>query len=81
MFKRPGRPEHKAVQAAFTKSDDEPCCLAALAFRFDDARVCIDQQVWNAARLLKVYGTMARKGDDTLDRPHRLSRLLEVDRA
>jgi hypothetical protein len=56
-------------------------CLEALAFRFDDARVSIDQKVYNAARIWKVYGTMARKGDDTPDRPHRLSRVLEVPQA
>jgi hypothetical protein len=56
-------------------------CLAALAFRFDDHCVSIDQKVFNAARIWKVYGTIARKGDSTPDRPHRLSRLLEVPQA
>jgi hypothetical protein len=56
-------------------------CLEALAFRFDDERVTIDQTVFNAARIWKVYGTVARKGDDTSDRPHRLARVLEVPQA
>jgi hypothetical protein len=52
--------------------------LEALAFRFDDDLVTIDQKVFNPARIWKLYGTVARKGDDTPDRPHRLARLLEV---
>lgn len=35
--------------------------------------VKIDQTVFNAARITKAYGTMARKGDDLSARPHRLS--------
>jgi hypothetical protein len=53
-------------------------CLEALAHRFDDAHVTIDRTVYNAARIWKLYGTMARKGDNTVERPHRLSRLREV---
>src|SRR5262249_8541637 len=34
--------------------------------------------VFNAARIWKVYGTMACKGDNLPERPHRLSRLLAV---
>jgi hypothetical protein len=53
-------------------------CLQALAARFDSDRVKIDQSVFNAARICKVPGTWARKGDDISERPHRPSRLLEV---
>ncbi|MBI4332609.1 MAG: DUF927 domain-containing protein [Chloroflexi bacterium] len=52
--------------------------LKALAFRFDDAAVTIDQRVFNPARIWKLYGTWSRKGDDTPDRPHRPARLLET---
>jgi hypothetical protein len=31
--------------------------------------------VFNPARIWKLYGTWARKGDDTKSRPHRLSRI------
>lgn len=37
-----------------------------------------DQTVFNPARLWKLYGTTARKGDDLPERPHRLARLLHV---
>ncbi len=43
-------------------------CLKALAKQFDDAAVDIDTTVYNAARIWKVYGTMASKGDNITDR-------------
>ena len=52
--------------------------LEALAFRFDTNAACVDQAVHNPGRLTKVYGTLARKGDSTADRPHRRSRLVSV---
>src|SRR5215212_2198073 len=52
--------------------------LEALSFKFSDARVKIDTSVFNAARISKLYGTTARKGDSTEERPHRASRLLKV---
>jgi hypothetical protein len=38
----------------------------------------IDTSLSNPARIIKLYGSMARKGDHTDDRPHRWSRILEV---
>ena len=52
--------------------------LKALAARYDDALVKVDQSVFNPARIWKLYGTWARKGDSTPDRPHRLARILEA---
>ena len=52
--------------------------LKALANRYDDASVRIDQTVFNASRITKAYGTVVRKGDDIPERPHRLSRLIDV---
>jgi hypothetical protein len=52
--------------------------LKAMAARFDDAVVAVDVTVFNASRIVKLWGTVAAKGDDTPERPHRLSRLLEV---
>lgn len=51
--------------------------LKALAGRFDDAAVKIDRTVHNAARIVKLYGTLACKGDDTPERPHRMSKILK----
>lgn len=52
--------------------------LKALAARFDTPEVRIDQAVFNPARIVKLYGTMSRKGDDTPERPHRRSQIVEV---
>jgi len=52
--------------------------LEALAVRFDDDLVSIDRSVFNPARIWKLYGTPARKGDSIPDRPHRLARILEL---
>jgi P4 family phage/plasmid primase-like protien len=51
-------------------------CLAALAAHFRSNEVEIDQKVFNPARIWKLYGTHARKGDNTKERPHRLSKLM-----
>lgn len=53
-------------------------CLQALAHRFDDAAVKIDQAVFNPGRIWKLYGSASRKGDHTKERPHRLARILEA---
>ena len=52
--------------------------LEALAFEFSDGAVGVDTSNSNAARIWKLYGTTARKGDDTSDRPHRASRILKA---
>jgi hypothetical protein len=52
--------------------------LAELDRRYSDDLVKVDVTSANAARIWKAYGTVARKGDSTPGRPHRLSRILEV---
>lgn len=52
--------------------------LRTLDAKFSDADVKIDTAVSNAARICRLYGTIARKGDNTPDRPHRISQLLYV---
>jgi hypothetical protein len=52
--------------------------LEASAHLFEDGEVRLDRSVFNAARIWKVYGTVARKGTNLADRPHRLARILEV---
>jgi len=53
-------------------------CLEALAVYCTDSVVALDTGVFNAARIWKVYGTMACKGDHLPERPHRLATLLHV---
>jgi hypothetical protein len=52
--------------------------LKALARLFDNDSAKIDTSVFNAARICKIPGTMARKGDSTKDRPHRRAKILEA---
>lgn len=59
--------------------------LASLARRYADQLaergLELDRAVFNPARLTKLYGTMARKGDHTPDRPHRLARIMSLPEA
>jgi hypothetical protein len=52
--------------------------LRALAKRWNNAAIHVDLSVSNAARVVKIPGTMARKGPHTSERPHRRSRILEL---
>jgi len=52
--------------------------LSGLSAKFSDDTVDVDETVCNAARICRLYGTSARKGDNTEDRPHRVSELLQV---
>jgi len=45
--------------------------LTALAYRFDNNLSVVDTTVFSPAQLIRVYGTTAKKGDSTPDRPHR----------
>lgn len=47
--------------------------LQAIDMLFSDADVKIDTAVFNPSRITKVYGTIARKGANTKERPHRAS--------
>lgn len=53
-------------------------CLEALAAKFDGQAVKIDRSVFNAARIVKLHGTVANKGDHLSSTPWRLSRLRSV---
>jgi len=52
--------------------------LGDAASKFSDRFVKVDKSVGNAARIVKLYGTLARKGDEVarLGRIHRRSQLL-----
>lgn len=52
--------------------------LELLHYKFSDDRVTIDTAVSNPARICRLYGTYARKGDDVPGRPHRMARLVHV---
>jgi len=50
--------------------------LLALAEKYEDKIIKMDTGVYNPARIWKLYGTFARKGENTPDRPHRQSKIL-----
>jgi len=58
--------------------------LKALAARFDSPQVSIDTSVFNPARICRLYGTSAKKGDDIpqgknrVARPHRASYIMDI---
>jgi hypothetical protein len=53
--------------------------LAGLAAKFNTDAVKIDRTVFNPSRIWKVYGSVARKGDDAPNYPHRRARLIGVN--
>lgn len=60
-------------------ADDEGLvnrCLETLSERFSDDVVKIDCKVFNPARIWKLYGSLACKGDDTTERPHRMAKII-----
>lgn len=55
--------------------------LAAKSAEFTEPgmpAVSIDASVFNAARICRLYGTVARKGHDVPDRPHRRSQITYI---
>jgi hypothetical protein len=52
--------------------------LGSLRATFSTGQVDIDTSVFNASRIWRLYGTVAKKGEHTLERPHRVSKLLSL---
>lgn len=52
--------------------------LATLDFLYSNEQAQVDVTTYNPSRIVKLYGTKACKGDNTPNRPHRISRLLKV---
>ncbi len=50
--------------------------LSELAEKFNNSIVAVDTVVFNASRITKVPGTIARKGENTSERPHRMAEVL-----
>jgi len=51
--------------------------LHCMDARYSTPHIKIDKTVFNASRIVRIPGTLARKGENTLERPHRLSRILQ----
>lgn len=52
--------------------------LMALDVKLSTEKVKVDKTTYNAARITKLYGTMACKGDNTEERPHRRSMIIDA---
>lgn len=52
--------------------------LAALSTMFSDPAVDVDKTTFNPGRICKLYGTVAQKGANTPERPHRMSRIVSI---
>lgn len=50
--------------------------LQCMDARYSQHNVKIDTSVYNASRIVRIPGTVARKGEDTPERPHRVATLL-----
>ena len=52
--------------------------LKVLSMLFSDDSIDIDVKVGNPARICKLYGTMAKKGTNIPERPHRMARIVKT---
>jgi hypothetical protein len=52
--------------------------LAKLSQLYTSPTLKVDEKVFNASRISKVYGTLTRKGENTPERPHRLARIIDA---
>jgi hypothetical protein len=72
LLYRVGEPNDLATTDLFKK------CLEAIAAKFGTPDVDIDTKVFNAGRITKSYGSLAAKGMNTEERPHRFSKVTYV---
>jgi hypothetical protein len=78
-----GNGAHVLVRLPVLPADDQRRdllrdILQAVAFLCPTPHVKLDTGVFNASRIMKLAGTLSRKGPGRTDRPHRRARLLEV---
>ncbi|MFC1718614.1 hypothetical protein ACFL6S_33485 [Candidatus Poribacteria bacterium] len=69
LIRLPGYPNNEETRRAKEQ------LTRFLSERFSDAKVSVDNTVFNMSRIWKLYDTMAVKGDSIPNRPHRRSRL------
>ena len=80
LFAMSGNGYHLVFKANGATTEDIKAFLNNIADKFSSPDVDIDRTVFNPSRLIKAYGTTARKGENLLDlcREHRLSMIDEV---
>ena len=65
----------KAMDALFS---DDKCRASLTTDESDDELIKVDKAVFNASRICKLYGTVAQKGENTVEQPHRMSKILKI---
>ena len=77
-----GNGAHLLYRVALKNTDENKAliqnCLKALDVLFSNDDVDIDISTFNPSRICKLYGTMAQKGSNSAERPHRMSRIVSV---
>lgn len=66
------------IKAEISSKDTISAFLKVLDMWFSSESVQIDTAVYNPARITKLYGTIAHKGANTPERPHRESKILKA---
>jgi len=66
------------IKAELSSKDIIADFLKVLDMWFSNEHVLVDTAVYNPARITKLYGTIARKGANSPERPHRPSRILHL---
>ncbi len=66
------------IKAKIASKDTIAQFLKVLDLWFSSEAVQIDTAVYNPARITKLYGTIARKGANSPERPHRESKILHA---
>ena len=67
------------VELDVTKKDLIQSLLKGLSRKFSTKETPIDKKNFNPSRILKAYGTVARKGTHTAERPWRTARILDAE--
>ena len=77
-----GNGYHLLYRIAITNTQDGRMlverCLKNLSSIFDTDRVKIDTTNSNPSRICKLHGTLAQKGRNTKERPHRMSYIISI---
>ena len=77
-----GNGYHVVIPCKIAVSDETTAVvkkfLQVLSLLFSDDKVDIDEKVFNASRICKLYGVTAKKGENTSERPWRQSEIVKV---
>lgn len=66
------------IGAAPEKTEVIKRFIKVLSLMFSDEHVDVDEKVFNLSRICKLPGTMAMKGDNSIERPWRISQIVSV---